>query len=535
MESPTLPPRTLHGWSWRSTEWRSFLLLLFLAIFTQRAWLVERYAASVAMVDEWEATAGEILAPWNEGTLTPAALFQAHNGDHRIVATRLLEIACYSVNGAWDPQFVLTVKAGVYALAATLLVHLLAGALGARRHLAAVLLAALLAFPFNYQNLIWAFQSQFDFFLLAVAAGWLLLLRQQLLAALAIAFAALFTMGAGPALAASYGPFLAWRAWREPRCRRPALAGLAAALAVAALGVSLRSASAAPAASPAMQAETFASALGWPYSNLLSHVTSPRSVKLIPAAVRDFPSADDSWARRAAAAITRHPGLLLPANLLVALIQLLPSLALALWVWRRRALPASAAGPLALAGFALIVTVATAMARGGQTSISVRYLDLIALNGFAALASAFVLLQTDARWRRRIVLWGLCLLPGYLAIMAGTWAKLGHRMPAYWLANLQADFAARQSLPADNHDARWPILESTSVTEFVAFLDEPRVAAVLPPSVTRPAAPLPWASSIAHWVRVLSAPLAVLLMSLILRRVVGQQLMESTPRLRTPA
>ncbi len=536
MEHRSPFPRALPGLLRLPSRWTGLLALIFLGIFALRAWMIERFAASVAMVDEWQATAGEILAPWSQGTLTWAALFQAHNGDHRILATRLLEIACYTVNGAWDPQLVLTVKAGVYALAATLFIHLLAGGLTARRKFAALLLGVLLAFPFNYQNLIWAFQSQFDFFLLAVAAGWIALLRRRLVPALAIAFAALFTIGAGPVLAASYVPFLAWRAWREPLARWAALAGLAAALAVAAWGASLRSA-AAPLGTAGTQAETFASALGWPYSNLLEHVTSPRSVKLIPPAVRNFPSPETSWVLRAAGMIDRHPRLQLSADLLAGLLQLLPTLVLAGGVWRRRVPARTAAGPLALAGFALLMTAATAVARGGQSSISVRYLDLIALNGFAALGAAFALLQTHARWRRWIVAWGLCLLPGYLAIMGGTLAKLSHRMPAYWLANLQAYFVAHDhSLLADNRDARWPILEDASVAEFMDFLDDPQIAAVLPPSLTRPSAPLPWASAAARWVRRLSAPLTVMFAGVLLWQIAGRirRILASRHRLHPP-
>ena len=160
--------------------------------------MIERFGASIASVDEWEATGKEILQAWREGTLSLAMLFEAHNGDHRIVATRLWEIFWYVVNGTWDPLLIMIVKSAIYSTAATLFIHLLTHALPRWRIAAATLLAGLFAFPFNYQNMLWAFQSQFDFFLLAVALGWLALQSNRPVAALVVAFLSLFTLGAGP-------------------------------------------------------------------------------------------------------------------------------------------------------------------------------------------------------------------------------------------------------------------------------------------------------------------------------------------------
>ena len=76
----------------RQILWFRFLACCFAAIFGFRAFLIEKYGASIARVDEWEATGKEVIAAWRNGTFSWAALFEAHNGDHRIVATRLWEI-----------------------------------------------------------------------------------------------------------------------------------------------------------------------------------------------------------------------------------------------------------------------------------------------------------------------------------------------------------------------------------------------------------------------------------------------------------
>ena len=510
--SPAALPAAREGIS----AWAKFLLLTFLFIFAGRAWMIERYAASTALVDEWDATGGELLARWHDGTLTLPALFEAHNGDHRIVATRLLEILCYSINGSWEPQWVMTVKAAIYAAAATLFIQLLAGGLATRRYLAAGVLGVLFAFPFNYQNLIWAFQSQFDFFLLAVAIGWLALLRGKYGGALVSAFLALFTLGAGPVLAASYVPWLAWRWYRDRPARRTRAIHLGLALAIVAIGLVLRSGAPPDEDTPRQRVATLASALAWPYGNLLAQATSDRTVRLVPAVIRNFPSAQESWLRGATTAIARHPSLLVALNGMLAAVILLPSAVLARWTVRHRSLPRAAIGPLVLTAFALLMSLATALARPNQTPIAVRYLDLVSLMGFSAIAAGFVLSQLQPPARRWLVFWAGAMLAGYVPIMGGTLAKLNQRMPAHWLANLQAYFPAHDhGLLADNHESRWPILESDSVSRFMALLDEPRMAAVLPRSLTAPEAPLAWPAALARTVRRaggMIAALAALLM-----------------------
>jgi hypothetical protein len=60
----------------RSGEWPKFLIGCFLAICGVRLFLVQYFGASVALVDEWEATGREVLAAWCQGTFSLGALFK---------------------------------------------------------------------------------------------------------------------------------------------------------------------------------------------------------------------------------------------------------------------------------------------------------------------------------------------------------------------------------------------------------------------------------------------------------------------------
>src|SRR3954471_10656036 len=155
-----------------ASAWPIFLSCCFLVIVGIRWFLVERFGASIGWGDDIDGTVDKILVPFHRGTLHWSALFAPHNGDHVITATRLWEIFWYVVNGEWDPKLVMIAKVPIYAAAMTIVIHLLTRGLAAGRFAAAASLTALFAFPFNYHNLLWAFQSQFDFFLLTAASGW---------------------------------------------------------------------------------------------------------------------------------------------------------------------------------------------------------------------------------------------------------------------------------------------------------------------------------------------------------------------------
>ena len=279
---------------------------------------------------KWEATGKEILQAWQGGTLSLGMLFEAHNGDHRIVATRLWEIFWYVVNGTWDPLLIMIAKAAIYSAAATIFIHLLTHAVPRWRHLAATLLAGLFAFPFSYQNMLWGFQSQFDFFLLTVALGWLALKADRPVGALVVAFFSLFTLGAGPILAASYLPFFAV-AWMDKRWSlRKAAAFAGVSIVLVAFGVSLRGEHAAPLGTHGEQARALTTLMAWPHSSLLSIIDRlPESERLIPRPLLHFPSAESSWLNHIAAFLHARPMVVPILNVVFALLLLAPTITVA--------------------------------------------------------------------------------------------------------------------------------------------------------------------------------------------------------------
>jgi hypothetical protein len=510
----THPPFPAPRSTERSAFWFKFLLCCFAGIVALRIFLVERFAASIAWGDDLDGIARRILLPWENGTLTWTALFATHNGDHRIVATRLWEILWYAINGSWDPKLVMIVKAPIYAAAATIFIHLLVGGLERRRFLAGALLAVLFAFPFAYANMIWAFQSQFDFFLLAAALGWLALLRGRPVVALGFAAASLLALGSGPIIAASYVPFfvVAWLEKRWPL--RRAAAFCAASLAILVVGLASPTADRRPhVGTPAEKALTFARIYAWPHSNLLSIVERlPETARYVPAPVLRFPSEEQSWLLRFAQQLHRHPGAVAAFNVALALLVLAPTLAVTLAVVRRRIPLAPALGPLALAGFAFLMIAATAVARARQITIEVRFLDHVALAGFSSLACGFLLLTRTLHGRRWLAVWAAVMGLGYTATMAVTLAQLSRRSSDASLAILQRYFATtphdHAALTEGENFRRFIVGDDP--TQFMAELDEPGMERVLPRAVTAPGSPPGRAAQLAYAVAK-AGPLFVLL------------------------
>jgi hypothetical protein len=385
-------------------------------------------------------------------------------------------------------------KATIFAAAATIFIHLLTHALRRGRFLAATLLAVLFAFPFNFHNLMWAFQSQFDFFLLSVALGWLALQKDRPVAALVIAGLALFTLGGGPILAASYVPFGVW-AWVDQHWSlRKAGVFLGAALAVMAVGVSLRGDHAAPLASRPEQARAVTALLAWPHSSLVSLVDRlPDTQRLIPRPLLNFPSADHSWLMRTADWMHAHPAVVTVLNGLFALVVLAPIIAVSVLVVRRRIRGPAVWGALGLAGFATLMQIATGIARAQEVGIPVRYVDVVALLSFSALACAFVLWEQAPVRRSFVGAWAVLMIPACLAIMVGTMATVRNRRPQLWLENVRSYF------PGHDHahfhaviakDPEWSLpFISRDIEDLMAMLDDPAYEAIVPRSVTAPEEP----------------------------------------------
>ena len=140
-------------------------------VFFTRAWLARVWGSPLPFADQWDAEAIGLYAPWLQGTLHWSDLFKAHN-EHRIVLTRLADLALFAANGGWNPWAQLLLNAGLHAATAATLAALFWPALPPRgRVFFAGGLAVLFTVPAGWQNALYGFQSGVYFVnLLGVAA-----------------------------------------------------------------------------------------------------------------------------------------------------------------------------------------------------------------------------------------------------------------------------------------------------------------------------------------------------------------------------
>jgi len=481
--------------------WRRFLFWCFVTICGVRWFIIQKFASPVAYGDDLDGVARRILLPWHNGTLHASALFAAHNGDHRIFFTRVWEIFWFVVNGSWDPKLVMLAKVPIFATAATIFIHLLAGRIGAYRWLAGSALACLFAFPFAFANCIWAFQSQFDFFFLFTALGWLALLRGRTITALVLAAVSILALGSGPIVAASYVPFFLAE-WLERRWSMRKTVGFTiVALVVVGIGLASPTKDAMPhAGTPMDKGLMLVRIYAWPFSNLGSIIERlPETAHYIPAPLRRFPNADHPYVIHAAEILHRHPGLVVMFHLVCAALVIAPTAWLLAAVLRRRVSVRTAAGTLGVAGFAFLMIAATAVARANQVTIAPRFLDHVALAGFASLAAGLLLVAHYRRGAVLLGLWAAVMGVGYVGTIAVTTIQLTRRAPAVAQSVLQQYY---HTTPHDHSamvdgDAFRRFIVSDDPTQFMSELDTPGLENVLPVEIVHPAAPVGWAARIA--------------------------------------
>jgi hypothetical protein len=161
-----------NGASWRlSALW---LVVLFLAVFSAKLFLMRQNPVTVPFWDQWDGEARAVYLPFNECTLSWSRMFALHN-EHRVFFSRLLALDLLLANGQWDPRLQQVVNAALHSLTAVLLVVMLWVA-NDRRRLDLLVLIGVLAFapPFSWDNTLVGFQSAFYFLLLFSMLGlWL--------------------------------------------------------------------------------------------------------------------------------------------------------------------------------------------------------------------------------------------------------------------------------------------------------------------------------------------------------------------------
>ena len=100
---------------------------------------------------------------WLDGTLTWTQIVAPHN-EHRIVLTRLADLALFSVSGGWNPWTQMLFNAALHAATAAGLAAMFWPALDrAGRTIFVAVLAVVFAGTSGWQNALWGFQSQVYF------------------------------------------------------------------------------------------------------------------------------------------------------------------------------------------------------------------------------------------------------------------------------------------------------------------------------------------------------------------------------------
>lgn len=128
----------------------------------------DRFGSAMPDWDQWDAEAYYVLIPWFEHDNFLAHLFTPHN-EHRVVITKLHNLALALLNGQWDARLQAVTNAALHSAVATALWLL------ARRRLAPVthaplwlLAVALFGLPLAWQNVLGGFHSQ-QYWLLATS------------------------------------------------------------------------------------------------------------------------------------------------------------------------------------------------------------------------------------------------------------------------------------------------------------------------------------------------------------------------------
>lgn len=183
--------------------------LFWLWVFAAHALTILLFSHPLPIADQWDSEGMLLYVPWLEGNLAPELLFAPHN-EHRIFTKRVFDLLVFALNGQqWDNQVMALANTAIYATTLTLLFGFVRSATqGTARSVLLATLLLLPLLPFNYENTLWGFQSQFYFcFLFSVIALRHLAARPQLpawgLVLLACSAAALFSLASGVLLAAT--------------------------------------------------------------------------------------------------------------------------------------------------------------------------------------------------------------------------------------------------------------------------------------------------------------------------------------------
>jgi hypothetical protein len=412
--------------------------------------LVARAGTDVPFYDQWDIEGRRLYPQWIEGSLRTVDLFAAHN-EHRIAATRLLDLALFKANDdQWDPLVQLVASAFLHGAVAAILAALFArgitGAAAGGLAVATIIASLPLA---GWHNALWGFQSQvyftIGFSLLAIRAASAGLTSARWLVVAGFSVAALFSMGSGAlAVAVIAGDVLVRRLFR-----RASTADAIFALGLLALAFALRAGvgehAELQAGGLAVFVEAFLRMAAWPHD-------------------------------------------ILPAALVLNLPLLLLSLGR---VTGQVPAHASHRVPLMLGAWGLLSAAATAWMRGGGDEFAAglpsRYVDFAVVLPLANLAS---LVALAAYFPRRAVAiavmvgWSCFLLVGWLSVSMQAWRQVVSprvRDRDAPVRLMQAYSESRDAAVFSNQPRLYVPHPNLGVVD--AVLDDPQMKSALPPSL----------------------------------------------------
>ena len=154
---------------YKPTQFVWLKLIIFgaaLCVFGVHVLCIDNFSANVPYWDQWDSEAYLLYAPYLEGRYHFLDLFELHN-EHRIFFTKVLGLFTLELFDGWYPRYEMILNSILLSGFIVVFLDLLSRVLGRGAFiLVAIVATFLLGFPFAWENVLGAFQSQFYFLLL---------------------------------------------------------------------------------------------------------------------------------------------------------------------------------------------------------------------------------------------------------------------------------------------------------------------------------------------------------------------------------
>jgi hypothetical protein len=136
-------------------------IIAFSIVLVVRWIFIGKFGVDVPYWDQWGDEV-KLYTAFLNGNLNMGFLFSSHN-EHRIVITRLFNLALFWLNGGWNPLLGMYAQAVIPSLTVAFIVHSFIAQSKRYSILSYILTLIVFASPIVHENLLWGFQSQFFF------------------------------------------------------------------------------------------------------------------------------------------------------------------------------------------------------------------------------------------------------------------------------------------------------------------------------------------------------------------------------------